>query len=145
MYKFIGATFFVAVLIAASIPAWVPLMPKLEGHVAPVLSKLSVSVVEGRDRGNQAKIDGVVLYISFDKKRQCEFLSISWRDMRTGAIYPFLPDNLDGRLPETQPTGRVTSGPWTLRGAYTTDIRHLEVTTVHKCHPFWLTLTTVWP
>ena len=151
MFRDIAASItFAALLLAATIPAWLPLMPEPEGKLLPVVSKFHVEITQDRSPKNEAWVREVEFNLTFEKFRQCELKSVVWRDIRTNKIHRMV-ETLAAEQRQafdpipTHPTGSQTTGPWRIRDIYSTDFNHMVAVVIHQCHPLWQTLTQVWP
>ena len=117
--------FFVAV--------FAPLLSSLEGYALPVTNKLNITstVVDKA---------GLIIEGSFDKQRNCEFISLEWRTPLGQRVeYSFLEDY----EPISRPTGDQIIGPWLLFKVDRLD--DLEAIVTHQCHPLWQTKTILYP
>lgn len=110
-----------------------PLLSAIEGYALPVTDKLNItSVVEDKA--------GIIVEGSFDKLRNCEFVSLEWRTSFGQRIdYSFLEDY----DPISRPTGDQIIGPWLLFKVES--LNNLEAIVTHQCHPLWQTKTKLYP
>ena len=117
--------------------------PYLETRFWPPVSKLNVlSLTPGDDNTS-------VLDAEFTKRRDCEYLGISW--------FKALPDGKFERVPvillrkdgdtssPNRPVGTQRAGPWII-GVPPAELRTSSFARLsHRCHPFWLTTTDFYP
>ena len=123
-----GATI---VLMLLMLPIYGPMIPVVEGGLFPVTGKvefIEVHPVEG----------GVSVRMKYTKLRDCEFIGVALDDNG----FPVTFDPVAGGAPLTLPTGDRLSRPW-LVGADTVD--GLRLRWVHRCNPFWTTITVGYP
>ena len=95
------------VLLIAS-PLFWSLGSEYEGQYLPVVKSVKIEQSLGSK-------DGTLIYVSFDKVRQCQFIGISWYDefnIRKGV--EFEPDAKFS--PISRPNGEQLTGPWLVRG-----------------------------
>lgn len=123
-----GAT---TLLILVMVIIFWPLMPVLEGWAFPVTGKISFVDVVQTDGGLSARM-------KFNKFRDCEFLGVSAdRD-----DVPIAMDPIHGGFPITLPTGQRLSRPWLIG---TDSLEGIRVRWVHRCSPYWTTITMGYP
>tara|TARA_Y100000310_G_scaffold211266_1_gene212036 strand:- start:15628 stop:16065 length:438 start_codon:yes stop_codon:yes gene_type:complete len=111
-----------------------PTLSQIESRVFPVTSK--INVVRSKTMG-----DDLLIWVEFEKKRQCDFLGMVWYkdakrliiDLEPGAATSF----------PTRPTGPQSIGPWKLYDV--TSLHGVTASTFHRCNNFWTTLTSVYP
>lgn len=123
----------ILLLIVALLPLYGPLMPPIEGTIAPVTSKVtwvSVRPAEG----------GLIARMSYVKHRDCEIVGVSLD--KNGVPVEFEPvagstDNLT-----TRGTGPQISREWFIG---TDDLHDLRLRFVHRCNPLWLVVTVAFP
>lgn len=123
----------IGLLVLAMIPIWGPLMPPLEGAIAPVTTKVTfidVKAVEG----------GLTARMSYTKNRDCEIVGVSLD--RNGVPIDFQP--VTGSLDKltTRGTGPQISREWFI-GSDNTD--GLRLRWIHRCHFLWTTVTIAFP
>lgn len=121
----------VALLVLLMASIFGPLLPVLEGTFFPVTSK-----VEFVDP--QAVQDGLIVRMKFTKYRDCEYLGVAAD--RDGISVDLEP--VAGGLPITLPTGERLSRPWKIG---TTDLKGVRLRWVHRCNPFFTTVTIGYP
>lgn len=107
---------------------------KYEGVAFPVTT--SLQIFEETDVGA-----GVSFYVTFHKKRPCEFLGINWYHGADRLVLDFEPDA--SKSPKTRPTGDQVTGPWLLHGI--SRLAGTQATVRHRCHPLWVTTTDLYP
>lgn len=116
------------------IPALWPYFPRLEGRLLPVATPYVVS-------SETVTKEGVSFYVSFEKLRQCDFIGIAWYQGHQRLTLVLEPDR--ELAPATRPTGGQFTGPWLLRGV--DKLEGTQSVVLHRCHPFWTTITEMWP
>ena len=122
----------IAILLVAMLPVYGPLVPVIEGEVAPVTSKVEFVDVTPLASG------GFTVRMRFTKYRDCEYLGATLD--ANGMPVDFAP--VAGGTPETLSTGERLSRPWFV-GA--TSLDGLRLRWSHRCNPFWTTITVVYP
>jgi hypothetical protein len=117
--------------------------PWLESRVFPVVGKLVILRAEPTPSG------GTLIYAAFSKKRDCEYVGISWHRR--------LPDGSIERLPITlhraagdvsspnRPVGSTVAGPWELPVPFDELKADTFALLQHRCHSFWITTTEFFP
>jgi hypothetical protein len=123
----------IVLLFLAMLPIYGPLIPPLEGMIAPVTSKVTFiqqTPVEG----------GMTVRMNYNKLRDCEILGVSMD--RNGVPIEFEPvvGSLDSLV--TRGTGPRISRQW-LIGSDSTD--GLRLRFIHRCSPWWMTVTIAFP
>lgn len=113
-------------------------MPAIEGRFAPVAKAVKVSIK--RD-GTQA----VIIVGEMDKHRACTFEEISaYLVNNVTGTRVIVPINFQETI-KLFPPGDHPWGPWKLNTPlWRTELRSLEIITLHDCHPFWPTRTVFW-
>lgn len=117
--------------------------PALESRYWPVVDTMRINRIEATDDGR------AVVFASFTKLRNCEYIGITW--FRADAL-----GNLQ-RVPveimrqpwdissPNRPVGTQSAGPWVV-GISEAEIRATSfVQLAHRCHPFWTTFTNFYP
>lgn len=122
-----------AVLILAMLPVWGPLVPPLEGAVWPVTSK--VTFVE-----QKLVAGGFTVRMSYNKLRDCEIIGVSMD--RNGVPIEFEPVNGSVDKLTTRGTGPQISREWFIGSDR---IDELRLRFIHRCSPFWTTVTIAFP
>lgn len=121
----------VAIAIMLVFPMW-PVFSNIEGSLFPVTTKLQYVKETPTDTGT-------LVYVSFSKKRECEFIGLNiYQDSVRLALKFLDQDDSDS----SRPVGDQIAGPW-LIGTY--DVKDTVVTVRHKCHPLWTTRTIMYP
>lgn len=119
------------------IPQIFPLLSEYEGKILPVVT--SLEIIDEKPCLNRACVEFSVI---INKKRQCEFLGINWyssKHRRLQLIFePELPNT-----PKSRTTGKQIAGPWLLYGV--TSLKDTYASVAHRCHPFWVTYTNLYP
>ena len=123
----------IVLLIIAMIPVYGPLMPPIDGTLAPVTSK--ITFIEQRAVDN-----GLVARMRYTKNRDCEIVGVAMD--RHGIPIEFEPiAGSENRL-TTRGTGLQVSREWFIGADKLDDIR---LRFIHRCNPLWLTVTVVYP
>lgn len=120
-------------LFLAMLPVWGPLLPPIEGMIAPVTSKVTFiqqTQVEG----------GMTARMSYTKNRDCEIIGVSLD--RNGVPVDFEPVGGSTDVLQTRGTGPQISRLWFI-GADKTD--GLRLRFVHRCSVLWTTVTVAYP
>lgn len=120
-------------LIAAMLPVWGPLLPPIDGALAPVTSKVTfvgVTRVEG----------GLTARMSYVKNRECEILGVSMD--RGGVPIEFSPVTGSSDRLVTRGTGPQISRVWFIGDD---NLEGLRLRFVHRCSPLWITVTVAYP
>jgi len=139
--KFLTRLGVIAIITLLALPEIFSLLTRYEGYVFPVADKIIVSNEESFICGS-SPVPCVRFTVKINKKRQCEFIGINWYsdlNKRLLVIY----EEYDHYLPKTRALGEQVAGPWTLHGVSTVNGTRAE--TVHRCHPLWLTHTSIYP
>lgn len=119
---------------AVSLPVFLPKFSQIEGRILPVTTQLQIV--------SQAVIeDGVTIYVSFEKLRQCDFLGLVWYEGSRRLTVDFAPDA--AQTHPTRPVGLQVAGPWLIKGV--SDLEGTEAFTFHRCNDWWTTVTSVYP
>jgi hypothetical protein len=121
----------ILLLIVAMSPFVLPLLPQFDGRFFPVTSKVKWLDVQPADGGVTAKM-------SYVKLRDCEYLGSSID--RDGLPIPLNP--VSGQKPQTFPTGTRVSAPWFIGSS---DLEGLQLRFVHRCNPWFTTVTVAYP
>lgn len=124
----IGATILMALLM---LPIYGPMLPTIEGGLWPVTGKvefIGVTEVDG----------GVTARLKYTKYRDCEYLGASLD--ANGMPVDFEP--VAGGEPITVGTGERLSRPFFIG---TKDLAGLRLRWLHRCSPYWLTVTVGYP
>lgn len=133
--RFFGWFGFVAVMTVVAVPIMWPLAAEMAGRFLPVVTRAEVVQAV-------PSTDGAAVFVRFEKRRQCEFVGLSWYDTLDRRLRIDFAPHADN-APRSRPVGRQYTGPWLLYGV--TDIEGTRATVTHRCHPFWLTYTTFYP
>jgi len=130
---FIGIT-----LLAIMFPLAVTLARDLEVRLFPIIDppiEITESQVFDKDKN--------LIYVTFGKKRSCEFITIKWftgNDVEIGFEFrEELSDDFAGGL--TRPVGPHETGPWLV---YSRDMDNVYAKSYHHCHPFWITESIIY-
>lgn len=119
-------------LILIMFPLFGPVMPTIDGNLFPVTGKIEFV--------DPVSVNGIhtVVRMQFVKLRDCEYLGVT--ASRDDQQVDFEP--VSESKPITVPTGERISREWRLD---TTDLAGLSVRFVHRCNPFWTTITVAYP
>jgi hypothetical protein len=120
-------------LFLAMVPIWGPLLPPVEGYLAPVTSKVSFVNAAPTEGGLTARM-------SYTKLRDCEVIGVSLD--RGGVPIEFEPIAGSLEALTTRGTGPQISRQWFI-GADSTD--GLRLRFIHRCSPWWMTVTIAFP
>lgn len=119
------------------VPLFVPIISRHIGTILPVVTNVEVDVIAHDE-------DGLLVDVTFDKVRACEFLGISWYDSLGDRVHVLFDPNNEGDSPFTRPVkDRQNAGPWKLIGLDALD--GTVAITSHRCNPFWITYTHFYP
>ncbi|HEY7822447.1 MAG TPA: hypothetical protein VIG24_06430 [Acidimicrobiia bacterium] len=133
---FMSAPVLLFLILVGFIPIGFPLLSRYEGELLPVVRNVQVEV-----SGTPAT--GLLVDVSFDKVRACEFLGLSWYDT-FGDRLPILFEVEAETMPSTRPVmDGQRAGPWKLLGIDRLD--GSVAITSHRCHPLWITYTRFYP
>ena len=123
----------IGMLVLVMIPIWGPLMPPLEGAVWPVTSK--VVFVD-----QQITEDGRLVRMSYTKNRDCEIIGVSMDRVGTPIDFEPVAGSLDALV--TRGTGPQISRQWFVGDR---SIEGLRLRFLHRCSPWWTTVTVAFP
>lgn len=121
----------VLLLFFALLPVYGPIMPAIEGALLPVTSKVMFKDIMPVERG-------LAVRMQFTKLRDCEYLGVTAD--RDGRSVDFEP--IAGGPPITLPAGDRLSRPWRIG---VTDLEGIRLRWVHRCGPWWTTVTVGYP
>lgn len=118
--------------------------PHVETRFNPVTSKVTITAVEDVAGGKSA-----LVWATFTKYRNCEFVGLSWyRGAAAGGfqrVPVVLPRPTGDVSTLTRPLGWQVGGPWEI-GMPATEIPHGSFARLaHRCHVFWITMTEFYP
>lgn len=118
--------------------------PVLETKYFPAVSRFKVLTLEADKSGN------AVITVRFTKRRdECEYIGISWfRGSRENGFerVPVVLTRKEGDTSSpNRPAGVQTSGPWLIGIPKDEFSNNSFATLFHRCHPFWTTVSEVWP
>lgn len=120
-------------LTLAMLPVWGPLMPPLEGMIAPVTSKVSFI--------NAAPVEGgFTARMSYTKNRDCEIIGVSMDKNGVPVEFEPVAGSLDALV--TRGTGPQISRLWFIGND---DLNGLRLRWTHRCHPLWIVVTVAYP
>ena len=134
-------TLFLLVVIGF-IPLFFPILSRYEGRLLPVVQNVQV------EKSGDTRT-GILVDVSFDKIRACEFIGVSWYDTfgdRLPIIFEPEGETVEGatEAPRTRPVlDGQRAGPWELIGIDNLDGSVAIVS--HRCHPLWITYTRFYP
>ena len=153
--QFIKDTWFnrpmaVVLLLAAMLPFYGPLMPTIEGGLLPVttsivfvdpVTRLPLLDAAGEQivplTADPADPTSILVRFTFTKLRACEYLGTNAQIKGITVDFESASAPSGTRLP-----GQITSPVWRL---HATSLKDLEVRFIHRCNPFWLTVTKAYP
>ena len=115
------------------LPVYGPVMSYIEGDWWPVTSK--VTFIESKSTD-----EGFVTRFTYTKNRTCELAGVVMR--RGGADVEFSPIFKSSQVAQTRLPGEQVSRLWI---AAIPNLDGTELLFVHRCHPFWVTVTRVYP
>lgn len=123
----------IVLLVLAMLPIWGPLIPPIEGTILPVTSKVTFI--------QQVPVEGgMQLRMSYTKNRDCEILGESLDSNGVPIEFEPIAGSTDNLV--TRGTGPQISRLWF---AGTDDLTHVRLRFVHRCSPFWTTVTIAFP
>ncbi|NEH72253.1 hypothetical protein [Rhizobium leguminosarum] len=117
--------------------------PAIETRYLPAVSKLTITSIEETSDGRTR------IRVAFRKLRDCEYIGITWfvgsrPDSFERVSVVLMRDQNDTSSPN-RPIGYQTAGPWII-GVPPEDLKnHSFAQLVHRCHPFWPTVTDFFP
>lgn len=120
-------------LFLAMVPIWGPLLPPVEGYLAPVTSKVSFVNAAPTEGGLTARM-------SYTKLRDCEIIGVSLD--RKGVPVEFEPVSGSLDALTTRGTGPQISRQWFIGNE---DTEGLRLRFVHRCNPLFTTVTVAFP
>lgn len=118
--------------------------PALETRFRPVTSKIHFQSVDWTDNGMNA-----VVTIRFEKKRGCEFVGLAWYQSGAELLNPTFTRVFINQMVDyeelSRPTGVQIVGPWVIymRAAHVRT--RSRILAYHRCHPFWTTMSVMYP
>ena len=133
----------IAITVAVMLVTFFVTFPALETRHWPVVGKMRINSVE------LASEDRSVVYATFTKLRNCEYIGITW--FHAGALGELnrVPVELYRQANDisspNRPVGTQSAGPWVV-GIPPNELRSRScVQLAHRCHPFWTTFTNFYP
>lgn len=105
-------------------------LDRLEGAVYPVVGNGILTDIEEKE-------EGVLIWVSFTKERDCDFNRIAWFWQNNPFPVVFLPDQ-EGR-PTSRLEGVHSTGPWLVKGLTHNMLLESIAYVRHKCNPLWET------
>ena len=117
--------------------------PAFETRFFPVVSKLQVMKAEEADDGK------TVIYAAFEKRRECEYIGITWfvgdrrKEFERVPIVLLRQEN-DTSSPN-RPLGFQRVGPWIISTSLEDFRKRSFAQLHHRCHGFWNTVTDFYP
>ncbi len=117
--------------------------PAFETKYNPVVSKLEITSMRQLSDGRTE------IRAAFRKLRNCEYIGLAWyvgtRPDRFERVPVTLMRDQDDTGSPNRPVGYQSVGPWII-GLSIDDLRgHSFAQLVHRCHPFWNTITDFFP
>jgi len=117
--------------------------PALETAYWPVLGKLEFTDVK------PLTDETAITRVRFTKKRDCEYLGISWYRgssvMISERVSMTAIKDPDDTSSPTRIVGTQDAGPWRIGMSADDIIKKSYVVIYHRCHPFWNTMTKFYP
>lgn len=115
--------------------------PRHEGDWFPVTSPAEIVSIQAVSGGNAS-----LIYVVFEKYRDCEFIGLSWSEIRSDGVLAraridFRPDGVRDDTDVNRVRGRQSAGPWLISLPPELLVSHSFAVASHRCHPFWLTKT----
>lgn len=123
----------IALLVLLMFPLYAPLFPRIEGALLPVTGKIVFVEITLAPDGIST-----IARMQFEKLRDCEYLGVT----ADRAGEPVSMEPVSGGAPISLPAGKRLSRPW-LFG--TLDLADIRIRWVHRCNPFWTTVTVGYP
>jgi hypothetical protein len=120
-------------LFVALLPVYGPLMPPLEGQLLPVTTKVrfvNVTPAEG----------GLRVRMSYLKLRDCQIIGVSMDKNSVPIEFEPVAGSVDTL--STRGTGPQISREWF---AGTEDLDSVRLRWIHRCGPWWTTVTLAFP
>lgn len=138
MWQGVLISFTVAVMLVTFFVSF----PAIESRYFPVVSTLQIGQVQLTTEGRS------IVYGSFTKLRACEYLGTTWfkrtPDGMERVSLELLRSPGDNNAP-TRPLGTQFAGPWTV-GLSPDELKEGSIVQLlHRCHPFWTTVTNFYP
>lgn len=115
------------------LPVYGPIMSYVEGDWWPVTSKVEFIDTKAVD-------EGTITRFSYVKNRTCELAGVVMK--RGGMEVEFSPVFKSSQVAQTRLPGKNVSRLWL---AAVPNFDGVELTFLHRCHPFWITVTRVYP
>jgi len=136
LHRFLSFPILYLLILLGFIPIMWPIFSQYEGEYFPVIKNVQISDTKEIETG-------LVISLSFDKVRSCEFVGLSWfNQIGNRIIIQF--ESTSASLPYSRPVyNNQKAGPWELTG-----LKSLENTIAivsHRCHPLWITHTKFYP
>lgn len=117
--------------------------PSVETRFFPVVSKLKITKILAEGESSSR------IYAEFDKKRDCEYIGISWFHGHPAGDFERVPVSLlrregDSSSPN-RPLGLQKAGPWIVSVPPAELRKNSFARLTHRCHLFWVSTTDFWP
>ncbi len=117
--------------------------PALETKYWPVVETLHIERVEAATENRS------VIYGTFNKVRQCEYIGITWFARNVNGVLDRVPVEILRKPGDTsspnRPLGVQTAGPWVVAIPPQELLGTSVVELTHRCHPFWTTVMHFYP
>lgn len=133
-----------AVIFASALYVIWAVGPAIETRLAPVVGKLQILAMRPGD------LDGTTeVHAAFEKRRDCEYVGISWFHGSKEAGFERVPIVLLRQEGDTsspnRPVGYQKAGPWIVGVPPDELVGNSFAQLQHRCWPFWLTTTDFFP
>lgn len=114
------------------LPVYGPYMVAIEGRLLPVTSRIEFTETTPTPEG------GLDVRFRYEKYRDCEYLNTQ---VRLGEVDLEFDPVRGQRFSTVRPLGFNVSRLWHLN---VTSLEGVQMWFVHRCHPFWITVTKVY-
>jgi hypothetical protein len=123
----------ILLLLAALLPIYGPMLPTIEGYLLPVTSKIQIvnPAADPSDAGS------MLFTFTYTKYRACEYLGT---EARVKGLHVDFENTEAANI--TRVPGPQISQVWRLRS---TDLADLAIYFIHRCSPYWITITRAYP
>ena len=82
-----------------------------------------------------------MIWVTFDKVKDCHYLGMDW--YKDGIRVALILEPEPETLAKSRPVGEQATGPWLLKDVM--DLEGVVGYSQHRCHPLWVTRTTLYP
>jgi hypothetical protein len=133
----------IAITVAVLLVTFFISFPAVETRYFPVANPMTIDRVETASDGRS------LVYVSFTKLRDCEYIGMSWYERGLLGTLEQVPIEVFRRPNDisspSRPVGTHAAGPWII-GIPSEVVRSNSfVQLAHRCHPFWTTFTNFYP